>query len=454
MSRGGTVKSWIGDKGFGFLLPDDGGGEDVFVHRSALIGVEELLPGDRVIFDVKDDGKGRGRFKAVNVSESLSPPASGCFGGLFEDAPDRPAPVCDVGAAIAAFLEAAAAGGGAGGDDARELLERFVFMSSLGCPFLVLAGCQMVEGVPSPTDGEMVRLLELAVGYVSSCESRESTVVADFEGEMPGHGGVLTTAQIQVTRAVDGSTLTPAGAADGAGGHRELGLLVHLEGEGRVGLLRRIMESARIVKIMWGVRGDCESLLYQHWPVQLAVTPEGIVDAKMAFLDLGMGKMLAHVPPKHLEGLPQKEQIDFDSAHAANREALPLPLSVVAARYAVDDLHRIEAILMHKLPRSRSYVEARKSTDALLAAQRGDPCGLDSLQTELRWLEKRSGVQRTVKAVSAKRHLLSLSLRRVEPAEGDRWGRALLDKAERLAAAELRAAGVVVPPDLSFAGPR
>ncbi|CAK0905577.1 unnamed protein product, partial [Prorocentrum cordatum] len=364
MSHHGTVKSWVGDKGFGFLLPD-GGGEDVFVHRSALIGAEELLPGDKVIFDIRDAhaariSAGRGQlidaappwFKAVNVSESLSPPASGCFGGLFEDAPGRPAPAGDVGAAIAAFLEAAAAGGGVCGEGAGELLERFVFAA---------------------------RLLGLAAGYAACCEARGATVLADFEGEMPGHGGVLTTAQVQVTRAMDGLTLAPAHAADGTRGHWELGLLVHLEGEGRIGLLRRIMESARIVKVMWGVRGDCESLLYQHWPVQLAVTPEAIVDAKAAFLGLGMGKMLAHVPPEHLEGLPQKEQIDFDSAHAANREALPLPLGLTAARYAVDDLHRIEAILLHKLPRSGSYAEARSATDSLLAALRGDPCGLESL---------------------------------------------------------------------------
>ena len=62
----GSVKCWFLDRGFGFLKPDDGGG-DVFCHiRSVKSAVQELHPGDLVEFDVKPNNKD-GRLAAVDV---------------------------------------------------------------------------------------------------------------------------------------------------------------------------------------------------------------------------------------------------------------------------------------------------------------------------------------------------------------------------------------------------
>jgi CspA family cold shock protein len=62
----GTVKWFDDSKGFGFVTPDKGG-EDVFVHFSAISGqgFQTLVEGQRVSFDVTD-GK-RGRQAAANV---------------------------------------------------------------------------------------------------------------------------------------------------------------------------------------------------------------------------------------------------------------------------------------------------------------------------------------------------------------------------------------------------
>lgn len=55
----GTVKWFSRLKGYGFIRPDDGG-QEVFVHYSAIDGegYRNLYEGDRVEFDLVDMGKG------------------------------------------------------------------------------------------------------------------------------------------------------------------------------------------------------------------------------------------------------------------------------------------------------------------------------------------------------------------------------------------------------------
>ena len=70
MRQVGTVKFYNGDKGYGFIAPDDGG-KDVFVHVTALeqSGIGNLSEGSRLSFDTEPDKRGKGP-KAINLQSA------------------------------------------------------------------------------------------------------------------------------------------------------------------------------------------------------------------------------------------------------------------------------------------------------------------------------------------------------------------------------------------------
>ena len=64
----GTVKWFSQEKGYGFITPDEGG-EDLFVHFSAIVGsgFKTLEEGEKVTYEV---GQGQKGPQAQNVSKA------------------------------------------------------------------------------------------------------------------------------------------------------------------------------------------------------------------------------------------------------------------------------------------------------------------------------------------------------------------------------------------------
>jgi CspA family cold shock protein len=66
----GTVKTWVDERGFGFIRPDDGG-NDVFVHIKEFEAAGLGMPteGDRVSYEVESDRRS-GRPRAVRLAKA------------------------------------------------------------------------------------------------------------------------------------------------------------------------------------------------------------------------------------------------------------------------------------------------------------------------------------------------------------------------------------------------
>lgn len=225
----------------------------------------------------------------------------------------------------------------------------FCLRSSLGAPFLVVSDQHLVRALPVPSREEWKEILSLCAAITKSWDVRGAVVLSDFEGEMTGLEGELTSAAFQRTLGLDSKSLRPLPSQ---GTNRDMGLLIDLRCAEAVALVKRIMESDTICKVIWGAAGDVTSLRYCPVQKPLGIQSACVVDAQLAYSSigkrLGMATMLGRLPDKSIAGLPEKGCIDFLTPHSHNCRALALPFEQDVALYAVDDLHRLDAVLQNK----------------------------------------------------------------------------------------------------------
>jgi len=353
---------------------------------------------------------------------------------------------------------------GAGAEDATtfydtpqmdvEVISRSFFRSSLGCPFVAVSDTQLVEAVrPPSSDAESRQLVAAVTRIIDFYEATSAVLIADFEGEMLGYGGELITGAFVPTSSVEPGSLRKLATNQPV--HENQGLLIDMRGSSGIELVRRIMESRAITKLIWGADSDISSLRFQAFPREVGVQPHGVVDVQLAFSSptwrLGLARALETVSrngqSEITSALPDKKGLDFDTPHSKNRRALVLPLGELEARYAADDLHRIEAVLRGSTPETGAYLQAKAVSDQVAANLAADPAGFRKLQTDLDWFQTLVGHKRDKRAVEITRHVMSVRARRLqlEPAQEQYMDQALVSVEQTL-----RDAGIVIPADLSF----
>lgn len=341
--------------------------------------------------------------------------------------------------------------GGQTGDDACDTSKvktgAFCVKSSLGVPFLVVSDCNLVSGVPMPSNDEWKELLAISHNVVKQWDAKGGSVIlADFEGEQTGLEGELISAAFQRTWAISPKGLKQMPCK---GASRSMGLLVDLRSVAGAALAKRIMESD-YSKIIWGADGDVASLHYSPVHSPLRIKSSQVIDAQLAFSSqkqrLSMSNMLKRLPVESLAGLPYKESIDFTTPHAFNRRALHTPLSLEEAKYAIDDLHRLDVVLINEKPASGSYLSAASQSSAMVSLILHNVAGSSTtkLQHYEGMLNRKLGLEKQSIAVRIKRHLIALRGHGMEACSKDFV--ALEDEVDKI----LKESGVCIPDDLSF----
>lgn len=331
---------------------------------------------------------------------------------------------------------------------------------SRGHPFWVLSERVFVQGVDPLSATALDALVTLVLSVYAPSAVQVPTdappappLLMDFEGEMLGHGGVMTAAAFRFL-----DTDIP-------------GLLLDMDSDVGVRVARAVL-AGPAPKFVWGAESDCASLLHQRYPRPLGIEPVNMVDVQLMFSPsptrrLAMHKALDRIVATHpgaLDGLPAKDGVDWDGPASRNERAMPVPWRAEHVLYAVDDLVRLEATWKHQaaLAPIHTLEEATTQTTILLATWAKDTYGTRGFWSKWRGYrtacrtacQAANPADQCRRAVPIVRHLTEVLVRcdgELERVLSPSDANAMRAAYSSLVAV-LAAHGVVVPTDLGFAG--
>ena len=339
--------------------------------------------------------------------------------------------------------------------DKAPIREAAFVKSSLGISFMVIS-----DDIHSFLESQLATTLALktdivaANSLVTEWESTEGlTLLTDFEGENMGWGGLLETAQFLPTKMMHPATLRVdcVNKPESITRFDLPGLLVDTRGPEAAAIVKRIMESPKLTKLIWGADGDCTSLCHQN---NLQARPVQVVDVQLGYSSpgkrLGMAGALEQVPWSFIKGLPCKDaNPDKYNPQAHNKRCNELPCGREEELYAMDDLHRIEAIISTRAPTMRSFSQAKTMTDQLINDIYHPAGGLNWLRQESSYYGRKYGLMKSKKAVQFARACVHIEL--VFGATLSAPEKHFITSVKQKIAPELRRLGVIVK-DLSFVG--
>jgi hypothetical protein len=322
--------------------------------------------------------------------------------------------------------------------------------SSLGAPFIVVTS----EGGFLKSIANTCRVTSQSVhDLVDKWETEKVVLLADLEGENHGLGGEMHCAQFFPTTVFDPvSNKVDSTPYSKSTSPSLIGLLLDAKSPEALLIMKRIFESSRITKFLWGSDGDLIALRWNPTVSEsLRVRSKNVIDVQLAYSShgrrLGMERAMMEAVPYSLSSVLScaKHDSSYYEPQAQNRRCTSIPFDAAQFRYSMDDLHRIELILVHKPAAPSSFLSAKRSTDRDIEGIESGAFLFSWLELEASFFSRKFGNIKGQKAVQFKRAIVHLKM--VLPGVRNE----ALKRVDDLIGLELRLRNVVIC-DLSFAG--
>lgn len=218
--------------------------------------------------------------------------------------------------------------------------------------------------------------------------------------------------------------------------------------------MKRIFESEKLIKLLWGSDSDLIALRWNPAVEEgMRVHSKNVIDVQLAFSShgrrLGMARAIeASVPSSLTFALSDAgKDPSYYAPQAENKRCTSIPFNDAHCTYSMDDLHRIELILLHKPADSSSFARAKQQTERDIVSINSGDFLFKWLGDEIGYFSRKFGSIKGQKSVQFRRAVVHLKM--VLPGVKSEF----LKSVDATVGPELRRRGVVIPDgDLSFAG--